>query len=107
MAEDRLSSERSSSTSRPDDRTRTAKSLWTTNPDGTLHIPPHPGQWQAWTSQRRLLVVLAGTQSGKTSFGPLWLQREISRCGAGDYLAVTITFPLLKLKMLPEFLRLF
>ena len=42
-----------------------------------------------------------------TSFGPLWLQREMSLRGPGDYLAVTSTFPLLKLKMLPEFLRLF
>lgn len=51
--------------------------------------------------------MLAGTQGGKTSFGPHWLHREIQMCGPGDYLAVTSTFPLLKLKMLPEFLKLF
>lgn len=51
--------------------------------------------------------MLAGTQGGKTSFGPHWLYREIQRQGPGDYLAVTSTFPLLKLKMLPEFLSLF
>jgi hypothetical protein len=39
--------------------------------------------------------------------GPLWLWREIRDRGPGDYLAVTSTFPLLKLKMLPEFLRFF
>ncbi len=70
-----------------------------------LHL--HDGQWRAWESERRFIFMLAGTQGGKTSFGPHWLRREIERCGAGDYLAVTSTFPLLKLKMLPEFLRVF
>jgi hypothetical protein len=66
-------------------------------------------EWQArvWQSRKRFVFMLAGTQSGKTSFGPLWLYREIQARGPGDYLAVTSTFPLLKLKMLPEFRRLF
>jgi len=51
--------------------------------------------------------MLAGTQGGKTSFGPHWLYREIQNRGPGDYLGVTSSFPLLKLKMLPEFLSLF
>jgi hypothetical protein len=67
----------------------------------------HAGQLRAWDSERRFVFMLAGTQGGKTSFGPLWLYREIQRRGPGDYLAVTSTFPLLKLKMLPEFLRYF
>ncbi len=70
-----------------------------------LHF--HPGQWQAWESRRRFVLVLAGTQGGKTSFGPHWLLREIQRCGPGDYLVVTPTFPLLDLKCLPAFLWLF
>tara|TARA_Y100000310_G_scaffold339416_1_gene431998 strand:+ start:2330 stop:3562 length:1233 start_codon:yes stop_codon:yes gene_type:complete len=49
----------------------------------------------------------SGTQGGKTCFSPHWLKREIDRCGPGDYLAVTATFPLLNLKMLPEFRRVF
>lgn len=53
------------------------------------------------------MCVLAGTQGGKTSFGPLWLYREIQRRGPGDYIVVTPTFPMLELKALPEFLRLF
>ena len=52
-------------------------------------------------------MMLAGTQSGKTCFGPHWLHREIREKGPGDYLAVTATFPLLNLKMLPEFLTVF
>jgi len=38
---------------------------------------------------------------------PIWLNREIVRKGPGDYLAVTATYPLLKLKLLPEFVRFF
>lgn len=75
--------------------------------DGRLRLHLHPGQWKAWSSTARFVVVLAGTQGGKTSFGPHWLYREIQRGGPGDYLVITPTFPLLEMKALPEFLRLF
>lgn len=81
--------------------------LWTVTPSGELAIHPHAGQWKAWQSSRRFVAMFAGTQGGKTSFLPLWMWREIRRCGPGDYLAVTATFPLLDLKMGPEFRRLF
>lgn len=42
-----------------------------------------------------------------TSFGPWWLWREIMRVGSGDYLAVTSSFDLFKLKMLPEMRNVF
>lgn len=78
-------------------------------PDGkfdlTFHF--HPGQARAWQSTARFTWVIAGTQSGKTSWGPLWLWREMQRRGPGDYLAVTATVPLRDMKMLPEFLRFF
>lgn len=67
----------------------------------------HPGQERAWDSDRRFVLVLAGTQAGKTCFGPPWLYEEIKRRGPGDYLVVTPTYPLLELKALPEFKRLF
>ena len=67
----------------------------------------HAGQRRAWKSKKRFVTVLAGTQSGKTTFGPVWLYREIQRRGPGDYLVVTPTYPLLVKKALPEFLRLF
>lgn len=76
-------------------------------PDGRLRLHFHPGQWRAWESRKRFIAVLAGTQGGKTSFGPLWLWREIRERGPGDYLVVTPTFPLLTLKALPEFLKHF
>jgi hypothetical protein len=79
-------------------------SLWTATatPEKVQYCTRmHAGQAKAWRSDARFVVVLAGTQSGKTSWGPLWLKREIDRRGAGDYLAVTASYDLFKLKMLP------
>lgn len=67
----------------------------------------HEGQRRAYDSTKRFVLVLAGTQSGKTSFGPHWLLQEMQRKGAGDYLVATPTFPLLEVKLLPEFRKLF
>ena len=66
----------------------------------TIHL--HPGQVQAWDSPARFTFIIAGTQSGKTSFEPLWLDREIRNSGTGDYIAATATYDLFKLKFLPE-----
>lgn len=84
-----------------------AKSLTELTTDGKLRFHFHPGQWRAWESSKRLVSVLAGTQGGKTAFGPVWLWREMQLRGPGDYLVVTPTFQLLAKKALPEFLRLF
>ena len=51
--------------------------------------------------------MIGSPQVGKTCFGTDWLEREINDCGPGDYLAVTASYPLLNLKMQPEFLKLF
>ena len=67
-----------------------------------LRYTLHPGQAKVWRSEARFTFVIAGTQSGKTSFVPLWLNREIKNCGHGDYLAATSTYDLFKLKLLPE-----
>jgi len=75
--------------------------------DDELKLRPHSGQAKAWRSDKRFVFMLAGTQGGKTSFGPWWLEREIQRCGEGDYLAVTASFDLFKLKMLPEMRTVF
>lgn len=77
------------------------------NPSRKLEFRPHRGQWRAWQSEKRFILILAGTQSGKTALGPHWLYREIQRRGPGDYLVVTPTFQLLEKKALPEFRRLF
>lgn len=74
---------------------------------GKVAATLHPGQRLAYRSRHRFTWMVAGTQGGKTSFGPLWLLKTMRELGVGDYLAVTASFPLLVLKMLPEFLRLF
>ena len=56
-----------------------------------LRLNLHPGQTKIWDSERRFVFIIAGTQSGKTTFGPWWLKREIDKRGPGDYLAVTAT----------------
>lgn len=75
--------------------------------DGEMRLYLHPGQERAYDSKRRFVAVTAGTQSGKTSFAPVWLYHEIQEQGPGDYLFVTPTYQLLQLKALPEFLSLF
>jgi len=74
---------------------------------GRLQFDYHPGQRRAMASQARFILLLAGVQSGKTIFGPWWMLREIQRRGPGDYLVATPTYPLLELKCLPEYKRLF
>lgn len=76
-------------------------------PDGTLRLNMHPGQKRAFDSKARFVLVSAGTQGGKSVLGPPWLHREILGRGAGDYLAVTSTYDLFKLKMVPELLDYF
>jgi hypothetical protein len=78
-----------------------------TTPDGRLILNLHPGQTRVWQSKARFIAMQAGTQGGKTCLGVDWLAREIRKRGPGDYLAVTATFPLLDMKMLPEFLYVF
>ncbi|MEN6581681.1 MAG: terminase family protein [Armatimonadota bacterium] len=74
---------------------------------GRLRFNLHWGQTKAYDCLARFILVLAGTQSGKTSFGPLWLYKEICRLGPGDYLAASVNYDLFKLKMLPELQHLF
>lgn len=83
-------------------------------PDRHLHsddnkpLKFHLAQEMTWDSPYRITLMSAGTQGGKTSFGPWWLQREIySMRGLGDYIAVTSSFDLFKLKMLPAMLTVF
>lgn len=92
-------------------------------PDGRP-VPFHVGQRLAWNSEKRIVAIISGTQAGKTSWSPWWLAREIEREGdkfsnlkkkgkiedregIGDFLVATATYDLYKLKLLPEFLRVF
>lgn len=75
--------------------------------NGRLILDLHRGQSRAWDSAARFVVMLAGTQSGKTAFEPWWLWREIQQRGAGDYLAITASYDLFKLKFLPTLREVF
>jgi hypothetical protein len=79
--------------------------------DDKLILPFHKGQAKAWRSEKRFIFVLAGTQSGKTSWLPFWLEREIrqtaSPTGGNDYIATTASYDLFKLKFLPEIRSIF
>ena len=85
----------------------TRNDIYTVDDNGKLQLHLHEGQTQAWDSKKRFIFVIAGIQSGKTTFGPWWLWREIEERGEGDYLAVTATYDLFKLKMLPEMQSVF
>ena len=82
-------------------------SVYQIDPDGGLTLNLHPGQQRAYWSDARFILILAGTQSGKTSIGPAWLFREMQRRGPGDYLIGSPTFPLMEIKVIPEFKRFF
>ncbi|KKM87328.1 hypothetical protein LCGC14_1269980 [marine sediment metagenome] len=68
---------------------------------GQEQIPFHRAQQLTWECPRRTVAMIAGTQGGKTIFGPQWLWREVLKHGSGDYLATTASYDLFKLKMLP------
>ncbi len=74
---------------------------------GEVVLKFHRNQWRAWDSLARIVAILAGTQGGKTSFGPAWFFREIQERGPGDYLVAAPTYPLLGLKTIPEYIRYF
>ncbi len=67
----------------------------------------HRGQRRAWHSKKRIILVLAGVRSGKTTFGPIWLYREMQRCGPGDYLVAAPTYPLIDKAAGPEIKHIF
>lgn len=72
-----------------------------------VELDLHEGQVETWYSTARITAMIAGSQSGKTTFGPWWLYREIAARGPGDYIAATATYDLFKLKMLPSMLDVF
>lgn len=69
--------------------------------------PFHRAQDLAFDSPRRIVAMIAGAQSGKTSWGPWWLDQEIRRRGGGDYIVGTSSFDLFKLKLLPAMREVF
>lgn len=85
---------------------RKLRELYTVE-NGELIVSLHPGQEEAYNALERIILVLAGSQGGKSEFGPVWLFREICDKGAGDYAIITPTYALGELKCIPCFRRFF
>jgi hypothetical protein len=86
--------------------------LYQTATNNAIRLRQHPGQLAAWDSRKRIIAVLAGTQGGKTSWLPWWLHREVAETadpagGDNDYLAITASYDLFKLKFLPALREIF
>lgn len=77
------------------------------HPDGRLEVNPSEPQYRALTSQAQIVGMQAGTGSGKTSTGVVWIKTEMERCGPGDYLVAAPTFPLMEPRVIPELIELF
>lgn len=67
----------------------------------------HAGQLEAWACAQDTVLLLCGTQSGKTVFQPWWMLREMQRRGPGDYGAASPSYRLMERKLLPEYKRVF
>ncbi|KKL68777.1 hypothetical protein LCGC14_2121600 [marine sediment metagenome] len=84
---------------------------WVDEKTGGLHIDFHSGQEKVDRSKARYIFMLGSPQVGKTCYGPNWLRDQIidtAKSGEeNDYLAVTSTYDLFKLKMLPELTKTF
>ncbi len=70
-------------------------------------LPFHEAQRLAWISEADIVAFVAGSGGGKTSWAPWWMDREVKRRGRGDYLAVTASYDLFKVKLLPAYLMVF
>lgn len=57
---------------------------------------------ETWAKEEDCILLLAGTQSGKTVTGPPWLLREIQRVGPCDYIVASPTYTLLAKNALPK-----
>lgn len=86
---------------------KTIHSPYVVDREGYWRFKAHAGQRRVMESHKRFILMLAGTQAGKTVLGSWWLLKEIARQGRGDYLVATPTYPLMSKKVLPEFLKLF
>lgn len=88
-----------------------ARDLVELTDDGGMKVNYHSGQALALDSVATETYIIAGLQSGKTTFLPHWMRREMRRCGPGHrslvYLCIGPTFAVLGNKGVPEFRRIF
>lgn len=71
-------------------------------PDGRIEVHLNVPQARLLASPAQIPILQSGTQVGKTCGLVEWLAQEMERCGPGDYMFVSPTFPLMELKAISE-----
>jgi len=66
-------------------------------------IELHEWQVKAWQSKKRFIMFCAGVQSGKTTFGSVWIINEGEEKGEGDYLIIAPTYKILQQSTMQKF----
>lgn len=66
----------------------------------------HEYQERAWTCKKRFIFFVAGVQSGKTTFGSVWIINEADQCGPGDYIILAPTYKILQQSTLQKFVEI-
>ena len=68
-----------------------------------INFATHPYQMRAWQSKYRFIFFCAGVQSGKTTFGAVWIIGESEEHGPGDYLIIAPTYKILLQSTMQKF----
>lgn len=66
----------------------------------------HKYQLKAWHSKKRFVFLVAGVQSGKTTFGAVWILNEAQQCGPGEYIIIAPSYKVLQQSTLTKFLEI-
>ena len=74
---------------------------------GQVHMNLNEPQSRVIVSKKEIIIMQAGTGSGKTSVLAIWLDLEMQDKGPGDYLVASPTFPLMEARVIPELMELF
>jgi phage terminase large subunit len=70
--------------------------------DDEIDITLHEKQWLAYNSKARITLFLGGLQSGKTTLGGVWINKQSVGLGPGDNLLVTCpSYKILQQSTLP------
>lgn len=71
-----------------------------------MPITLHEYQVKAWLSEKRFIFLCAGVQSGKTTFGAIWILNEAMHRGPGDYIILAPTYKVLQQSTLVKFFEM-
>lgn len=69
------------------------------------HVPLHVGQKAIWDSDARFLAMIAGKGSAKSSFAPIWLDREIRRNPQGSFILCAPSYKMLNQGLTPHWIK--